>query len=58
MNFAEITSVHLPDQPLRPLAMRVSPMMTSALAISSVNTGAAAACTSLARWAAKAASSA
>lgn len=48
----------LPGQPLRPLAMRVSPMMTSTAAMNSVNTGVAAACTSLAAWAAKAASSA
>ncbi len=41
-----------------PFAMTVSPMMTSESVISSVNTGAAAAWTSVAVWAAKAASSA
>lgn len=45
-------------QVLTPLDMRVSPMMTSDAAISSVNTGVAASCTSLAPWAANAASSA
>ena len=46
------------SQPPKPLAISVSPIMTSDAAISSVNTGEAAACTSLALWAAKAASSA
>jgi RNA polymerase sigma factor (sigma-70 family) len=41
-------------QPPRPFAISVSPIMTSDVAISSVNTGVAAACTSLARWASKA----
>jgi hypothetical protein len=46
------------SQPRKPLAINVSPIMTSDAAISSMNTGEAAACTSLALWAAKAASSA
>ena len=44
--------------PPKPLAISVSPIVTSDAAINSVNTGEAAACTSLARWAAKASSSA
>src|SRR5207253_1325830 len=54
----QVASTPRRSQRPKPLAITVSPIMTSDRAINSVNTGVAAACTSLALWAANAASSA